>query len=107
MLEFICLFFPAFLSLAIFRKIKSPRLVKGLENTLISYGAFTFVNTIITLLIMKLLFRGVQTSVEGGLAPAFVSVSYLLVALVVSLITGICARLLSEFIKIRLDEVEK
>ncbi|MBQ8639256.1 MAG: hypothetical protein IJ468_08810 [Lachnospiraceae bacterium] len=105
MLQFIGLFFPAFLSILVYDSITGKeepsfhvwRYVK-------LYGAFTILDMTIAMLIIKLMKSDIPFASGIHVSDQFMSVSYLVTVCIVSIFMGYALKVVSSFLKISIKE---
>lgn len=105
MLEFICYFIPAFISLSIFRGLGKKDYTK--IEYVIYYGIFTVFNNLLTLSMICLKnFNQVLSFDKIGITYLF---KYLVMAVIFSIITPFVVYILSANVKLRVEvrKVEK
>lgn len=102
MLQFICLFFPALISMQIFHRLRTHEKEYTILEWISQYGIFTLLDTTAVLAVMRLFRPDVPTVIDGRLNDSFISVLYLAAAIVISVVIGYGASIAREYIHLSL-----
>lgn len=108
MLQLIGLFFPAFLSLAVYDGLDvDPNTQKyDLWNRLKYYSAFTSLDVVTACLIEKILKPSIAFAQNGNLSDLFLSVSYLVFVVIAAIFWGYALRILRGVLQIQIQNRE-
>lgn len=108
MLQLIGLFFPAFLSLAVYEGLDADRNMQkhDLWNHLKYYGAFTVLDVATACLIEKILKPSIDFALNGNFTDHFLSVSYLVFVVIAAIFWGYTLRILGGVLQIQIQNRE-
>lgn len=108
MLQLIGLFFPAFLSLAVYDGLDADHNTKkhDLWNHLKYYGAFTSLDVVTACLIEKVLKPSIAFTQNGNFSDHFLSVSYLVFVVIAAIFWGYTLRILHGVLQIQIQNRE-
>lgn len=98
MLEFICYFMPAFISISIHNNIVKNTKV---EKTFIYYGIYVALNNLMGLFIVQI--KNINQPFDFSMINVNYCFKYLLVSVIVSIITPFLVRIIIENIEIKLE----
>ena len=102
MLQFVCLFCPACLSMLVYFKIRGEE--KRVWNLLALYGSFVLLDTAIVLGILRQIKSDAPTAVGGSLSDPYTSLLFLAVSIAAALLVGYAAAVLGKWLQIRVEE---
>lgn len=102
MLQFICLFCPACLSMLVYFKLRGEE--KRIGNLLALYGSFVLLDTTVVLVILRQIKRDIPTAVEGSLNDSYTSLLFLVMGVIVAIVMGYLVGVLGKWLRIRVEE---
>lgn len=102
MLQFICLFCPACLSMLVYFKLRGEE--KRIGNLLALYGSFVLLDTTVILGILRQIKRDIPTAVEGSLNDSYTSLLFLVTGVIVAIVMGYLVGVLGKWLRIRVEE---
>ncbi len=102
MLQFICLFCPACLSMLVYFKLRGEE--KRIGNLLALYGSFVLLDTTVVLGILRQIKRDIPTAVEGSLNDSYTSLLFLVMGVIVAIVMGYLVGVLGKWLRIRVEE---
>ena len=102
MLQFICLFCPACLSMLVYFKLRGEE--KRIGNLLALYGSFVLLDTTVVLGILRQIKRDIPTAVEGSLNDSYTSLLFLVTGVIVAIVMGYLVGVLGKWLRIRVEE---
>lgn len=108
MLQLVGLFFPAFLSLAVYDGLDADRNTqkRDLWNCLKYYCAFTSLDVVTACLIEKMLKPSIDFAQNGNFTDHFLSVSYLVFVVIAAVFWGYTLRILRGVLQIQIQNHE-
>ena len=98
MLQFVCLFCPACLSMLVYFKLRGEE--KRIANLLALYGSFVLLDTTVVLGIL----RQIKSEIEGNLNDPYTSLLFLVMGVIVAIVMGYLAGVLGKWLRIRVEE---
>ncbi|MFR8089070.1 MAG: hypothetical protein ACLU6B_11295 [Lachnospirales bacterium] len=102
MLQFVCLFCPACLSMLVYFKLRGEE--KRIANLLALYGSFVLLDTTVVLGILRQIKSEIPTAVEGNLNDPYTSLLFLVMGVIVAIVMGYLAGVLGKWLRIRVEE---
>ena len=99
MLEFVCYFMPAFISLSIFNSLRKEKLDR--KEFIVFFGIFTVLNNLLTLFMICIKHFGEILNFDKiGITYLF---KYLLMSIVFSIVTPFIVSILNTNVRLRLE----
>ena len=102
MLQFVCLFCPACLSMLVYLKLRGEE--KRIANLLVLYGSFVLLDTTVILGILRQIKSDIPTAVEGNLNDPYTSLLFLVFGVIAAVVIGYLAGILGKWLRIRVEE---
>ena len=102
MLQFVCLFCPACLSMLVYFKLRGEE--KRGWNLLALYGSFVLLDTTLVLGVLRQIKSDAPTAGGGSLSDPYTSLLFLAVGIAAALLVGYIAAVLGKWLQIRLEE---
>ena len=102
MLQFVCLFCPACLSMLVYLKIRGEE--KRIANLLALYGSFVLLATTAVLGILRQIKSDIPTAIGGNLNDSYTSLLFLVIGVIVAIVMGYLVGVLGKWLRIRVEE---
>ena len=105
MLQIIGLFFPAFLSLAVYDSLSAKQAKQSAWDHVKYYGMFTMLDVVTAILAIRIVKPGIIFSDGMNLNADFLCVASFIVLVVAAIFWGYCVKLLEGHFQIKIDSV--
>ena len=97
MLQFLCLFGPACLSMLVFLKGDDQK--RTLFQLTMLYGAFAMLDTAFALIITAMFGKAAYTCLQGNLNDTYISLKSMLIFIVVAAVVGFAGKALDAYVE--------